>query len=140
MRDEEHKTKTQKDDGFTLVEVMVVMVIIGLLATFVVLNVLPAQDKAMVQKARGDIACPHSPQSPFNYHMLFGMKSDSGSLMRSFPRLLGACPCSIGAIARRSSGPLSDIFSRDGGVLTTTETTIPAGPVASISAPVWSGQ
>ena len=51
------KTKKQKkDDGFTLVEVMVVMVIIGLLATFVVLNVLPAQDKAMVQKARGDIA------------------------------------------------------------------------------------
>ena len=56
MRDEEHKNQTQKDDGFTLVEVMVVMVIIGLLATFVVLNVLPAQDKAMVQKARGDIA------------------------------------------------------------------------------------
>ena len=51
------KTKqNKKEDGFTLVEVMVVMVIIGLLATFVVLNVLPAQDKAMVQKARGDIA------------------------------------------------------------------------------------
>ena len=51
------KTKNHpKEDGFTLVEVMVVMVIIGLLATFVVLNVLPAQDKAMVQKARADIA------------------------------------------------------------------------------------
>lgn len=45
----------RKDDGFTLVEVMVTLVIIGLLTTFVVLNVLPAQGKAQVQKARGDI-------------------------------------------------------------------------------------
>ncbi len=56
MRDKQDKNQPKKDSGFTLVEVMVVMVIIGLLATFVVLNVLPAQDKAMVQKARGDIA------------------------------------------------------------------------------------
>jgi general secretion pathway protein G len=47
--------KRKKDRGFTLVEVMVVMVIIGLLATFVVINVLPSQDKAMVQKAKADI-------------------------------------------------------------------------------------
>jgi len=45
----------KKERGFTLVEVMVVMVIIGLLATFVVINVLPSQDKAMVQKAKADI-------------------------------------------------------------------------------------
>ena len=42
--------------GFTLVELMVVIVIIGLLATVVALNVLPSQDRAMVQKARADIA------------------------------------------------------------------------------------
>jgi len=42
--------------GFTLVELMVVIVIIGLLSTFVVLNVLPSQDKAMVEKARADVA------------------------------------------------------------------------------------
>lgn len=47
--------KRKKERGFTLVEVMVVMVIIGLLATFVVINVLPSQDKAMVQKAKADI-------------------------------------------------------------------------------------
>lgn len=46
---------TQKQAGFSLVEVMVVMVIIGLLVTFVVINVLPSQDKAMVQKAKADI-------------------------------------------------------------------------------------
>ena len=48
-------TNRQNEDGFTLVEVMVTLVIIGLLTTFVVLNVLPAQGKAQVQKARGDI-------------------------------------------------------------------------------------
>ncbi|GAA4770041.1 type II secretion system major pseudopilin GspG [Stakelama sediminis] len=42
--------------GFTLVELMVVIVIIGLLATVVLINVLPSQDKAMVTKARADIA------------------------------------------------------------------------------------
>ena len=42
--------------GFTLVELMVVIVIIGLLATVVLINVLPSQDRAMVTKARADIA------------------------------------------------------------------------------------
>lgn len=46
----------KNEDGFTLVEVMVTLVIIGLLTTFVVLNVLPAQGKAQVQKAKGDIS------------------------------------------------------------------------------------
>ena len=41
--------------GFTLIELMVVIVIIGLLATVVVINVLPSQDRAMVEKARADI-------------------------------------------------------------------------------------
>lgn len=45
-----------REEGFTLVELMVVLVIIGLLATVVVINVLPSQDRAMVQKAKADIA------------------------------------------------------------------------------------
>lgn len=49
------KKQAAQDKGFTLVEVMVVIVIIGLLATVVVINVLPSQDKAMVEKARADI-------------------------------------------------------------------------------------
>lgn len=54
---ENSKTKKHdKQSGFTLVEVMVTMVILGLLATVVVLNVLPAQDKATVQKVRTDIS------------------------------------------------------------------------------------
>lgn len=45
-----------REAGFTLVELMVVIVIIGLLATVVVVNVLPSQDRAMIEKARADIA------------------------------------------------------------------------------------
>ena len=44
------------ENGFTLVELMVVIVIIGLLATVVVVNVMPSQDKAMTTKASADIA------------------------------------------------------------------------------------
>ena len=43
-------------EGFTLVELMVVLVIIGLLATIVIINVMPAADRAAVTKAHADIA------------------------------------------------------------------------------------
>lgn len=42
--------------GFTLVELMVVIVIIGLLATMVMINVMPSQDRAMVEKTRADVS------------------------------------------------------------------------------------
>jgi general secretion pathway protein G len=42
--------------GFTLVELMVVIVIIGLLATIVAINVIPATDTARVEKAKADIS------------------------------------------------------------------------------------
>lgn len=45
-----------KPNGFTLVEMLVTVFILGLLTTVVVLAVLPNQDKAMVQKAKADIA------------------------------------------------------------------------------------
>lgn len=43
-------------NGFTLIEMMVVIVIIGILTTVVVLNVLPDVDKAAITRARADVA------------------------------------------------------------------------------------
>ena len=48
--------RRRAEAGFTLVELMVVIVIIGLLATVVMINVLPAQDRALKEKAKADIA------------------------------------------------------------------------------------
>lgn len=45
----------KEESGFSLIELMVVIVIMGLLTTIVVVNVLPSQDRAMVEKARTDV-------------------------------------------------------------------------------------
>lgn len=45
-----------RQQGFTLLEIMVVMVILGLLAAVVAPNVLQNQDTAMVKKSQADIA------------------------------------------------------------------------------------
>ena len=47
-----------REQGFSLVELMVVIVIIGLPATIVIINVMPAADRAAATKARADIATP----------------------------------------------------------------------------------
>ncbi|HEX8641734.1 MAG TPA: type II secretion system major pseudopilin GspG [Allosphingosinicella sp.] len=47
--------RKSEEDGFSLVELMVVIVILGLLATIVIINVMPAADRAAVTKARADI-------------------------------------------------------------------------------------
>lgn len=48
--------KCSAENGFTLVELMVVLVILGLLATVVAFNVLPALSKGTTEKAKIDIA------------------------------------------------------------------------------------
>lgn len=45
-----------KEAGFSLVELMVVVFIMGLLATLIIVNVAPVGDRSRITKARADIA------------------------------------------------------------------------------------
>lgn len=49
------RQESVRDDGFSLIELMVVLVIIGLLTSIVVVVALPGQDKALITKAQADI-------------------------------------------------------------------------------------
>lgn len=72
-----HRSR-QRAAGFTLVELMVVIVIIGLLATVVVINVLPSQDRAMIEKARADIALLEQAVEMYKLDMLVYPSTDQG--------------------------------------------------------------
>lgn len=50
-----NKPRSHKQSGFTLLEVMVVIVILGVLASMVVPNLMGNKDKADMQKAKSDI-------------------------------------------------------------------------------------
>lgn len=64
--------------GFTLVELMVVIVIVGLLATVVMINAMPSQDRAMTEKARADIAVLEQALDTYRLELLAYPSSTQG--------------------------------------------------------------
>ncbi len=88
----------KKPNGFTLVELMVVIFILGLLTTIVVINVLPSQDRAMETKARADIATLGQALEMYRLDNL-GYPSSSDGL-----QALIAAPPSLATTARYRQG------------------------------------
>lgn len=91
-------------NGFSLIELMVVIFIIGLLATVVMINVLPSQDKAMVVKARSDIATLS--QAMEMYRLDQGTYPDQGQGLAA----LKAAPANLSAPqSYRAGGYVKDL-------------------------------
>jgi general secretion pathway protein G len=81
--------KKRDEAGFTLTELMVVIFIIGLLATVVLINVLPSQDRAMVTKARADIATLENAMEQYRLDNLgYPAAGDGLNALRSAPASL----------------------------------------------------
>src|SRR3546814_19266223 len=76
MRNISPTERRSAEHGFTLVELMVVIVIIGLLATIVAINVIPATDTARVEKQKADIA---TIEQTLEQYMLDTLSSSAGT-------------------------------------------------------------
>lgn len=74
----EDARRERGDAGFTLTELMVSIFIIGLLATVVLINVLPAMDTSRVEKARADIATLESALEQYRLDMARYPSSEDG--------------------------------------------------------------
>ncbi|MDH3647578.1 MAG: type II secretion system major pseudopilin GspG [Gammaproteobacteria bacterium] len=70
--------KHKKQDGFTLIEVMVVVVILGILATLVVPTVIQNVSEARVNKAKSDIRTIESQLEMFRLHAFRYPTTDEG--------------------------------------------------------------
>lgn len=86
-----HPPSRRAEAGFTLVEIMVVVVILGLLVTMVARNVIGASDEARETKARADIS------------MIAGA-------VRSFRAKSGKLPESLEALATKDERGRSELL------------------------------
>lgn len=86
-RNREPVERRPRDErGFTLTELMVVLFIVGLLATVVLINVLPSQDRAMVTKARADIATLENAMEQYRLdNLAYPNAADGLAALRSAP-------------------------------------------------------
>jgi general secretion pathway protein G len=98
--------EARKDAGFSLLEILISITILGLLATIVVINVLPAQDQAMVQKARTDIATLEQALDAYRMDMREYPSSEAGLVaLTTAPRDAGARYREGGYIRRLPDDP-----------------------------------
>jgi general secretion pathway protein G len=86
-RNREPAERRPRDErGFTLTELMVVLFIVGLLATVVLINVLPSQDRAMVTKARSDIAALETAMEQYRLdNLTYPNAADGLAALRAAP-------------------------------------------------------
>jgi general secretion pathway protein G len=96
-RQDQNQPPQHVENGFTLVELMVVIVIIGLLTTIVAINVLPSLGKANTQVAKTDIATLD--QAVEHYRI------DNGSYPLSSPGLQALVSGSGGYIKKLPTDP-----------------------------------
>ena len=73
-----HAEKVDDEEGFTLTELMVVLVIIGLLATIVIINVLPAAEQANLTKVRADVSTLESALEQYRLDNVTYPRSEQG--------------------------------------------------------------
>lgn len=85
--DNEHaRDDKRRNRGFTLTELMVVIFIIGLLSVVVLINVLPSQDRAMVTKARADIATLESAMEQYRLdNLTYPSAADGIAALKTAP-------------------------------------------------------
>ena len=75
--------------GFTLVELMAVLVILGILATIVIVNVNPVFDRANYEKVRADMANTNKALELYRFNELTYPSTSQGleALVRPHPEL-----------------------------------------------------
>ncbi|OLF71065.1 type II secretion system protein GspG [Maricaulis sp. W15] len=96
------ETDTDPEAGFSLLEIMIAVVIIGIMGTIVLLNVLPAQDQAMLQKARTDIATLEQALDAYRLDMREYPSSEAGlQALVAPPRGVDAARYRTGGYVRR---------------------------------------
>lgn len=73
-----NKAVKQSDAGFSLVELMVVVFIMGLLATLIIINVAPVGEQSRVNKAQADISAIESALEMYSLDMRNYPSADLG--------------------------------------------------------------
>lgn len=79
------RKKRPLEAGFSLIELMVVVFIMGLLATLIIVNVAPVGERSRISKARSDIASLESALEQYNLDLFAYPNSAQGLAALSAP-------------------------------------------------------